>query len=562
MNKLNEFFENSKYIYLTIFICLLVAHLPSITNDFLRQDDWNATFWSRGGFFFLPWGHPEWWNAFAELFRPVGAIILMISDGISVKIENAKFVKFFTVILMSVSAFLTFKWIIKFDPSKKIFALSFSILAFCLFASQLHSSTVGYNGMVITLICGQLGIMYFYKAIFESKKYIEKKRLLFISGMFILLGCLNYPLTVTYYFLLLFIYYILSIEKLKSESKKIYIFIFQAVVFMLTMMLIFFISAKLFHILLDIQPRMHGGHLRTIHVDLDIKNKIYNLINMIKYSTNIFNLWSSAGISNISYFYSVFFSFFSLFVLSIFLKFYSICDHKGVKILKYLLLNTFIVISITGILLTLTYLPVLPLQVRIVDDNPFLTIMTNRYFAITMPFIMFIMMWSLSNFQMIKFFLFKNNFLVNIVFIFILFFGIYQCNFSLKNYIVSPHMAELNHIKHFIEKDVIKKIQKGVKPKILIVRNPSIRGKYHNSDYDLSINFSHNFLVSAAIYTLRQYDVWTIKSHRVLTWDNTNGIHIISDWGTLASVSDRSTFDIYGQQDTIVIDMNDIKTKY
>ena len=123
-------------------------------------------------------------------------------------------------------------------------------------------------------------------------------------------------------------------------------------------------------------------------------------------------------------------------------------------------------------------------------------------------------------------------------------------------------MAEINHIKHFIEKDVIKKIQKGVKPKILIVRNPSIRGKYHNNDYDLSINFSHNFLVSAAIYTLRQYDVWTIKSHRVLTWDNTNGIHIISDWGTLASVSDRSTFDIYGQQDTIVIDMNDIKTKY
>ena len=45
----------------------------------------------RGTIFFLPWGHPEWWNAAIELFRPVGAIILIISDFISIKIENLKF---------------------------------------------------------------------------------------------------------------------------------------------------------------------------------------------------------------------------------------------------------------------------------------------------------------------------------------------------------------------------------------------------------------------------------------------------------------------------------------
>ena len=117
-----------------------------------------------------------------------------------------------------------------------------------------------------------------------------------------------------------------------------------------------------------------------------------------------------------------------------------------------------------------------------------------------------------------------------LILIIILIFGIYQCNFSLKNYIVHPHLTELNFIRKHIEQDVLKIIESGEKPSILIIRNPSIKENNQGNDYDLTINFSHNWLVSATIYALRQYDIWTIITHRVVEWDNSKGIHIVSIW--------------------------------
>ena len=72
----------------------------------------------------------------------------------------------------------------------------------------------------------------------------------------------------------------------------------------------------------------------------------------------------------------------------------------------------------------------------------------------------------------------------------------------------------------------------------------------------MTINFSHNWLVSATIYALRQYDIWTIITHRVVEWDNSKGIHIVSIWGELASVEDRNTFNFLAKKNTVIIDMN------
>ena len=58
--------------------------------------------------------------------------------------------------------------------------------------------------------------------------------------------------------------------------------------------------------------------------------------------------------------------------------------------------------------------------------------------------------------------------------------------------------------------------------------NPSNKEKNQGNEYDFTINFSHNWLVSATIYALRQYDIWTIITHRVVEWDNSKGIHIVS----------------------------------
>ena len=560
--KVKSFLESNLIIFLLILLCLTIAHFPVLTGDFLRQDDWNATFWSRGGFFFLPWGHPEWWNAAIELFRPVGAIILIISDFISIKIENAKFVKFFTIVLMSYASYLTYRWQNKFTPDSEIFSLSFAILSFCLIASQLQTATAGYNGMVITLLCGQIALMYFYKGLIETKESFLKKKYIIISGLLILAGSMNYAISMMFYFLFLFIFFISTFDNKLFSKKEVYEFLIKSTIFIITIMILYVLMAKSFHYMLGVEEKMHGGYVRSIHIDWDIMNKIHNILAMIKYSFNIFNLWSSWGVRDVNIFFNVAFLTSILFFISIFFKSYLFSKNsKNVESGFKIFSNSVIIFTVSVALLILSYTPVLPLKVVVYDNNPFAIIMTNRYFVVTMPFILYIMMWSINTIGSFKFLSTNKYINKNLIFIITLVFGINQCNYSLDNYIVRPHLTELNYIRSHIEKDVLRIIKSGEKPSILIIRNPSIKESNQGNDFDLTINFSHNWLVSATIYALRQYDIWTIITHRVIEWDNSKGIHIVSIWGELASVEDKNTFNLLAKKNTVIIDMNKLTIK-
>ena len=560
--KVKSFLESNLIIFLLILLCLTIAHFPVLTGDFLRQDDWNATFWSRGGFFFLPWGHPEWWNAAIELFRPVGAIILIISDFISIKIENAKFVKFFTIVLMSYASYLTYRWQNKFTPDSKIFSLSFAILSFCLIASQLQTATAGYNGMVITLLCGQIALMYLYKGLIETKESFLKKKYIIISGLLILAGSMNYAISMMFYFLFLFIFFISTFDNKIFSKKEVYKFLIKSTIFIITIMILYVLMAKSFHYMLGVEEKMHGGYVRSIHIDWDIMNKIHNILAMMKYSFNIFNLWSSWGVRDVNIFFNVAFLTSILFFISIFFRSYLFNKNsKNVESGFKIFSNSVIIFTVSVALLILSYTPVLPLKVVVYDNNPFAIIMTNRYFVVTMPFILYIMMWSINTIGSFKFLSTYKYIYKNLIFIITLVFGINQCNYSLDNYIVRPHLTELNYIRSHIEKDVLRIIKSGEKPSILIIRNPSIKESNQGNDFDLTINFSHNWLVSATIYALRQYDIWTIITHRVIEWDNSKGIHIVSIWGELASVEDKNTFNLLAKKNTVIIDMNKLTIK-
>lgn len=560
--KIEDFIKSKFFIFTAILACLITAHFPVLTGDFLKQDDWNATFWSYRGAFFLPHGHPEFFNAAIDLFRPVGALILIISDYICINIENAKFVKFFTIIFMTFASYLTYMWQIKFSPNAKFFSFCFAILSFCLFASQLHTSTAGYNGMVITLICGQVAIIYFYKALMEIKEPLIQRKYIIFSALLILAGSMNYAISMMYYFLFLFIFYISNIDKNKIPNIQIYKFLIKSTIFIIAIMVLYILMAKAVHLIFDIQQKMHGGYIRSIHIDWDIMNKIHSILIMIKYSFNVFNLWSSTGINNINIFFYVAFITTFLFFTSIFIRL-NLFNKRLKNSFSYI--NNFgssiFIFMVSLALLILSYTPVLPLEVAVLDGNPFKTIMTNRYFVVTMPFILYIMMWSFNTIGSLNFLSTYNYIGKNFTFACILAFGIYQCNYSLENYIVRPHLTELNYIKKHIENDVLSIVNAGEKPTIVIIRNSNIGEVHYGNDYDLAINYSHNWLISATIYTLRQYKLRSILTHKVITWKNDLGIHITSHWGELASVDDKNTFNLLTRKNTVIIDMNKLKIK-
>tara|TARA_X000000368_G_C23042554_1_gene717671 strand:- start:290 stop:2020 length:1731 start_codon:yes stop_codon:yes gene_type:complete len=564
--KIGNFFKNNFFIYIATLSFLIIAHFPVLTGDFLRQDDWNATFWSYGGYFFHPFGHPEFWNATVELFRPIGYLILFISDYICLEIENAKFVRFFTIILISFASYITYTWQVKFLPNNKFFSFCFSVISFCLIASQLHTSTAGYNGMVITLIFGQIAFIYFFKALVEVRDNILKRRYIILSGLLIIMGCMNYAITLMQYFLFLFIFYISNIDKQTYSKKQIYEFIIKSVIFIISIMIIYILMAKFFHFILNVQDKIHAsGTIRSIHINWDITNKIYNILNMLKYSFNIFGVWSSQGINSINIFFTGISLTFIFFFLSILIKLnFTYEKNNNIKNHLNIFSNSLLIFFISLILLILSYTPILPIEIKIYDDNPFKTVMPNRYFAVTMPFILYIIMWTIntlfnfyfSNLHTTNLLSSYKHICKNLIFFCTLIFSIYKCNYTLENFVVRPHLTEINYIKKHIEKDILKIIESGGKPTIIILRNPDIMKVKPGNDFDLTINYSHNWLISATIYTLRQFNINTILSYKVLKWRTDHGIHITSDWGELASVNDINSLNLQTKKNAVIIDMN------
>jgi hypothetical protein len=123
-------------------------------------------------------------------------------------------------------------------------------------------------------------------------------------------------------------------------------------------------------------------------------------------------------------------------------------------------------------------------------------------------------------------------------------------------------LAEINYIKKHIKKDILKIIESGEKPTIIILRNPDIMKIKPGNDFDLTINYSHNWLISATIYTLRQFNINTILSYKVLKWRADHAIHITSDWGELASVNDIDSLNLQTKKNTVIIDMNKLSITY
>ncbi len=532
-------------IFFIIFACLLFAHFPSFTGDFLKQDDWNATFWNLS----IISSHPEFYNATIELFRPVSIIIILISDYISYNFENAKFIRFLTVTLMSLSAFITYAWQLKLKPDNIFFALAFSIIIFCLPASQLHSSTTTYIHMVIAIICGQLGMIYFHKAKLEEILKKNQKKFLLYSSVFIMLSLLNYPPATMFYFLFLLIFFLLNINESKMKHKDIYLFMLKATLFIFFLMLIYFFLAKFIHYILDIKPKLHGGEIRTVHIDWGIYNKLSHIYTMIKASLSSINLASyhlvtlkDVPMNLFLFFFTVLSLFYGLFV--VYIK--NLGKEKNIiKISAYVLLSFIIIL----LLLILSYFPLLPLDVK----HPIWT--TFRYTIVTAPFFIYLLIWSIINFKLPfinSFFNVSKKFLIS----FLLFYAVYKSNYVIGNFIVSPHVTELSYIEENINKKFLNGYNDSSNKKIIVIRSSKPVYELYN-DYDMRINYSNNWLISATIYVLRKYNIDIVQTHKVMKWEEEN-IHIKSKWGEIISVNSINEIDFKYSQDDIIINMNNI----
>ena len=206
MNKLLEKFSSKDILIISfIFICLMIAFAPSYLFDYFRHDDWASACWDRVAIY----THHLFGNSVLNEFRPYTMIFIYYAELFTEYLSGAKIVKIASIVILSFSSFLLYKWLRIFNVNN-LWALFLSVLLFLLPPMQIMSSTYQYFFMVVpVLLCS---ITFFIIWDIQNKNYtnigLVFKFILFIQLITFLT---LYPLFILYSILvsafMLFLYY-------------------------------------------------------------------------------------------------------------------------------------------------------------------------------------------------------------------------------------------------------------------------------------------------------------------------------------------------------------------
>jgi hypothetical protein len=528
------------HIFFFILVSLILAHIPILWADYLRHDDWNVAWWNYHRLF----SHPSLDNAIKDLFRPIAPLFFLPSDYFAKDLEVAKYVRFVNILLLATASYLTYIWQIKFSPEKKIFAVCFAIAAFTLQGSQWQSSTANYGSMIVSTIFGQIAAFYsvkiFDKNSVDYESSINRRKYYILSILFMMLGIMNYAPCAMFYFVFLAISYFSNIrEDLIKRRNNIEYIVKSSVLFFLVMVF-YVLIAKLFYLLFQIAP---SDVNRSINIDFNILAKIFPMIAVTKQSFDFFNISNLQSVNQ----WLIFSIAITPFLAAVFKISYFRTNNDTTKVQNYLSHPIFCIFVIL-ILFVMSYAPYLvPLPT---------TNLASRNILTTMPFALYIFMWSVS-------YVFRKY--NNEISIFLTCMFIILCNHHLSRYIVGPHQHEMNYIRSYIERDVLPKIEDGKKVTIYLLqdnRTSSLENNFRSMEYGMTINYSNNWLISAANFIMRQYGYESsINPWKVIKWNEQEEIYIKTYWGAfLSSNKLNKRFQVKDNSQVVVIDMSRLGT--
>ena len=86
--------------------------------------------------------------------------------------------------------------------------------------------------------------IYFYKALKEVEENFLKENILLLVE---LAGSMNYAISMMFYFLFLFIFFISTLDNKSFSKKEIYEFLIKSSIFIISIMILYVLMAKSFH---------------------------------------------------------------------------------------------------------------------------------------------------------------------------------------------------------------------------------------------------------------------------------------------------------------------------
>lgn len=417
--------RKNKLIYFLIVLALFVALVPVIlSNNYLRQDDIKTGIWwgmqmSDEGF--------QYYNAVFQMVRPLCMYLFFLSDLMSINMHYAVIMRFISIVNVCILAICLYHWQMQFNRNR-ILAATFPVASFTLPGIQLFAATANYYLIILGMLLAFAGPYFWYKSSLTQDEN-QKKKYLYIGCAIYFASFLDYPVSSMYAWVLLGICYLNSLTADTVIQDKYRKFFYYGSGLVLGTMVFYFIFMQIFHWVLHVHM---GGRVGTSNL-FTIASRLFWIKGVLVRDPY---LWFF-GLGNKVYPLLTIVSLVSLALLRL----------QPKKILQHLAILFFIFF--------MCYSPMLAGQDLIV---------TFRYTLATMPFLLYLIFWSLH----VLTFTSQSSVLLNVphrlimgLLIATAIFGVGYANLMIADGIVGPQTNDYKYVQAELSKKVVPLIQQG-----------------------------------------------------------------------------------------------------
>ncbi|HEU5281036.1 MAG TPA: hypothetical protein VFU82_03540, partial [Gammaproteobacteria bacterium] len=517
--KLLSYLKKSNIIaYAAIIVCVFAAISPVIySNNYIRQDDLMWEIW--------PWMKPSdfgylYYNTVFQLVRPICMLSFYLTDLLSIGIQGAVYVRFFSLVVLIILAIMLFRWQLYFNKNK-LLATTFAICTFTLPAYQVFAATANYELILTSLVMTLFSGFLWYKANL-TLNYKAWKSGLILGCLLFFASMLNYPLSSMFIWAMLVITYLNSIDQKTYFREHKLSFIAKTTCLTIALMVFYYLSSRAVHLLFHV--RLDGSRVAVINTEhlLSRLNWLAEVLGWHSY----FWRWNNTP----PLYQTPFVFLLPIFTLAIFVTHFKNGYQSTLKAITKTLASL-------GILLTfffLSYSPILATSEYII---------TYRYSLVTMPILLYLTLWSISvlltpsctNKSISNLFGFLR---VSLYSIFILS-GVYYANLRLADNIVGPHDNEFTYVQQQLNKNVIPLIQKNKKVLIHAIacdpNNTGLEGDATTSfEYGMNICQYQQQVIGVIIHSLYKDGIPSnFNDHNNVIYGENEITVKDTPWGTL-----------------------------
>jgi len=422
-------------VFLLFLVVLSCVYFPVFSSHYVYHDDYYYWAYQKG----LNLNHPQF-KFTLQIGRPVGGIIVTGVGLLVNTIKDANIVRFFLVVILSITAYLVYAWMIK-SSFKPLHSLLLTLAIFTLPAFQVMVTCLVASSLLIAVLTAAIAALFAFKAVSaKSIRGIITGKYTILAVVFLIVSLATYQTSAMFYWVFIAIM-ILSLNA--GSWRKHLRSIISLFVINFVAVAIYFAISSLWAISLQDTSIAATASTYQFALATDVLNKISWFFNAPM--VDAVNLWNIFPVKAVLYcFIFIFIAGMACEIINS-LKNLRLAPAEGKPETitpKGILSNCLQKFGFLIILFPLSYLP--NLVAKGATFSPY------RALLALSPFIILVLYWALS--QILHFiWSTKKEFIISLVVGITALTGLFSAKYTSLNHLVVPYTSELKYVEHALK---------------------------------------------------------------------------------------------------------------